>query len=87
MGNTSEPGVGRRALWSVAALIVLTVRLLATIATTVFVLAWILAAVRSDLLNGWLWWAAGSAIALVVSWYLYSYLRVRYPSTSERWEP
>ncbi|AUH67434.1 MULTISPECIES: hypothetical protein [Gordonia] len=87
MGIDPEPGAGRRAIWSAAALIVLTVRVLATIATVFFTIAWLVAAVRSSLLNGWLWWAAGAAIAMAISWYLYSYLRVRYPSTSRRWEP
>ncbi|MGB3697645.1 MAG: hypothetical protein WBA05_09440 [Gordonia sp. (in: high G+C Gram-positive bacteria)] len=87
MGDDPEHEVGRRAIWSIAATLVLTARLLATIATVFFVLAWLVAAVRLSLLNGWLWWALGSAIALLVSWYLYSYLRVRYPSASRRWEP
>ncbi|MBB4133904.1 hypothetical protein [Gordonia humi] len=77
---------GRQALWSIAATIVLTVRLVATIMTVGTVLIWVVAAVRDDLLNPWLWWAVGSAATLLVSTYLYSHLRVRYPSRSERWE-
>ena len=86
MGTESPSGAGRRAAWSVVATVVLMVRVLATIATVFCAFAWIVAAVRSDLLNGWLWWVVGSAAALLVSTYLYGYLRVRYPSTSERWE-
>ena len=76
----------RHALWSIAATVVLAVRLITTITTVGLVLIWIVAAVRDDLLNGWLWWALGSALALLVSTYLYSWLRVRYPSRSDRWE-
>ncbi|MCF8603506.1 hypothetical protein L5I01_09050 [Gordonia sp. HY442] len=78
--------VGRRAAWSLAATVVLTVRLIATIASVGIVLVWIVAAVRDGLLNSWLWWAIGSVVAMLVSTYLYSYLRVRYPSSSDRWE-
>lgn len=77
---------GRRAVWSLAATVVLTIRLIATIMTTGTVLVWIVAAVRDGILNAWLWWAVGSATALLVATYLYSHLRVRYPSTSDRWE-
>lgn len=77
---------GRRAAWSLAATVVLTVRLTATIASVATILVWIVAAVRDGLVNPWLWWAVGSAAALLASTYLYSYLRVRYPSSSERWE-
>ncbi|MCF8587236.1 hypothetical protein L5G28_01775 [Gordonia sp. HY285] len=76
----------RRAAWSIAATVVLTIRLIATIATVGTVLVWLVAAVRDGLLNGWLWWAVGSAGTLIVATYLYSHLRVRYPSTSDRWE-
>ncbi|EGD54623.1 hypothetical protein SCNU_13613 [Gordonia neofelifaecis NRRL B-59395] len=79
--------MARRTIWSLAAIVVLTVRILATIATIFFTFAWLVAAVRSSLLNAWLWWAVGSVLAMAISWYLYSYLRVRYPSTSRRWEP
>ena len=86
MGYYPDHAAGRRTIWSIVATVVLMVRVIATIATVFCVFAWIVAAVRSDLLNGWLWWAVGSAAALVVSTYLYSYLRVRYPSASDRWE-
>ena len=59
----------------------------ATLATIAFVLLWLIAAVRDTLLNGWLWWALGSVALLLVSTYLYSVLRVRYPSNHDRWEP
>ncbi|ALG83313.1 hypothetical protein [Gordonia phthalatica] len=86
MGNDPESG-GPSAVWSAAAAVVLTVRVVAVIATPILVFAWLVAAVRSGLLNGWMWWAVGAALALLISSYLYSYLRVRYPSRSERWEP
>ncbi|MBM7369508.1 hypothetical protein [Gordonia hydrophobica] len=87
MGREPDSSGGRRALWSVAAALVLTVRVVAVVLTPILVVAWLVAAVRSGLLNAWMWWAIGAASALVVSSYLYSYLRVRYPSRSRRWEP
>ncbi|NLG45343.1 hypothetical protein [Gordonia sp. (in: high G+C Gram-positive bacteria)] len=86
MGSAPESDIGRRALWSIAAGVVLTVRVIAVIITPILVVAWLVAAVRSSLLNGWMWWAIGAALALLISNYLYSYLRVRYPSRSRRWE-
>lgn len=77
----------REALWSVVATVVLVLRFIATIGCVVFVLLWVVAAVRNTLLNGWIWWALGAALLLVVTTYLYSVLRVRYPSRHERWEP
>lgn len=76
----------RETLWSVLATVVLAARLLATIGTVIFTLMWLIAAVRDSLVNVWLWWALGSVLMLVVSTYLYSVLRVRYPSRSQRWE-
>lgn len=78
--------MGRRVVWSIAAGVVLTVRVIAVILTPILVVTWLVAAVRSSLLNGWMWWAIGAALALLISSYLYSYLRVRYPSRSRRWE-
>ncbi|GAC81018.1 hypothetical protein SAMN04488550_4469 [Gordonia malaquae] len=86
MGNHPDRNLGRRAVWSVLTTVVLVVRVVATIVATFCVFAWIVAAFRDSLMNPWLWWAVGSVIAIVVSTYLYSYLRVRYPSASERWE-
>lgn len=77
----------REAVWAVLTTVVLVVRFLATLATVFFVLLWVVAAVRYTLLNGWLWWALGSVLVLVAATYVYSVLRVRYPSNSERWEP
>lgn len=79
--------VTREALWSTITTIVLIARFLATIATVLLALLWLVAAVRHTLLNGWLWWALGAALIWLVTTYLYSVLRVRYPSGSERWEP
>ncbi|GAC57684.1 hypothetical protein GOHSU_23_00300 [Gordonia hirsuta DSM 44140 = NBRC 16056] len=76
----------RETLWSVLATVVLAARLLATIGAVIFTLMWLVAAVRDSLVNLWLWWALGSVLMLVVSTYLYSVLRVRYPSRSQRWE-
>ncbi|GEE00522.1 hypothetical protein nbrc107696_09680 [Gordonia spumicola] len=86
MGKHPDPDRGRRTVWSILTTVVLVVRVLATILATFCVFAWIVAAFRDSLLNPWLWWAVGSVIAILVSTYLYSYLRVRYPSASERWE-
>ncbi|GAA3948501.1 hypothetical protein [Gordonia caeni] len=77
----------REALWSTLATVVLALRFIATIGSVLLVLFWIIAAVRDSLLNGWLWWALGAVLLLVVTTYLYSVLRVRYPTNSERWEP
>lgn len=76
----------RETLWSMVATVVLACRLLATIGTVIFTVCWLIFAVRYTLLNGWLWWALGSVAVLLVSTYLYSVLRVRYPSSSSRWE-
>lgn len=77
----------REALWSTLATVVLVLRFIATIGSVLLVLFWIVAAVRDTLLNGWLWWALGAVLLLVVTTYLYSVLRVRYPSNNDRWEP
>ncbi|GAB09908.1 hypothetical protein GOARA_048_01100 [Gordonia araii NBRC 100433] len=69
------------AAWSAAATLVLVVRVLATIATVLTVLAWVVMAVRNSLNNVWLWPAVGSIIALLVSTWLYGWLRVRYSSS------
>ncbi|MFT4087496.1 MAG: hypothetical protein QM658_10145 [Gordonia sp. (in: high G+C Gram-positive bacteria)] len=82
----SKGGSAREAWWSTAASVVLVIRLIATIATVVTVLVWLVAAIRNTLLNGWLCWALGSALILLASTYSYSWLRVRYPSHSDRWE-
>lgn len=77
----------REAIWALATTVVLVLRMLATILCVVTVLLWAAAAVRTSPVNDWLWWALGSAGVLVVATYVYSVLRVRYPSASERWEP
>ena len=79
--------VAREALWSTLATIVLVLRFVATIVTVFVGILWVVAAVRDSLLNGWLWWFLGAATTWLVTTYLYSVLRVRYPSRSERWEP
>lgn len=70
---------GREALWAMVATLVLVVRILATIATAVLVIGWVVVSVRSSLLNAFLWPAVISATVLIVSTYLYSFLRPRHP--------
>jgi hypothetical protein len=70
----------RVTLWWIITTFVLVVRLLATIATIVLVIGWAVAAMGSSSMNnGFLWPAVGCAAALLVSTYLYSHLRARYP--------
>lgn len=70
----------RSTLWWIVTTFVLVVRIVATIATILLVIGWLVATVGdSTMLNGFLWPAVGSAVALVVSTYLYSYLRARHP--------
>lgn len=66
-------------MWAVLTTVVLVVRMLATIAAILCVIGWIVVAVRSSLNNGFLWPAVISGVALLVSTYLYSYLRPRHP--------
>ncbi|NDK89770.1 hypothetical protein GYA93_09290 [Gordonia desulfuricans] len=69
----------RTTLWWLVTTFVLVVRLLATIATVLLTIFWVIAAVRDSFGNVFLWPAVGSAVALLVSTYLYSHLRARYP--------
>ena len=70
---------GREAVWAVVTTLILMVRILATIALVLLALGWAVAAIRSSLDNVFLWPAVGAGVALFLSTYLYSYLRVRYP--------
>ena len=69
----------RTTLWWIVTTLVLVIRLLATIATVLLVIGWAVAAIRHSVSNVFLWPAVGSAAALLVSTYVYSYLRARYP--------
>ncbi|MGC4933161.1 hypothetical protein ACLQ3C_05715 [Gordonia sp. DT30] len=76
----------RVTLWWVITTLVLVIRLLATIATILLVIGWAVAAIRDSMMNGFLWPAVGSGVALLISTYLYSYLRARYPRRNS-WLP
>lgn len=69
----------RVTLWWVITTVVLVIRLVATIATVLLALGWVVAAIRDSIMNLFFWPLVGSAIALLISTYLYSYLRARYP--------
>lgn len=60
------------------------VRLVTAIGTVVLVIFWAIAAVRDSLDNDFLWPAVGCGAALLVSTYLYSWLRARYPRRNGR---
>lgn len=65
---------------------VLVVRMLSSIALVLLVIGWAVAAVRSSILNAFLWPAVICGVALLVSTYVYSWLRARYPRRNG-WEP
>ena len=69
----------RVTVWWVITTVVLVIRLLATIAVILLAIGWAGAAIRDSMNNIFLWPAVGSAVALLISTYLYSYLRARYP--------
>ncbi|AZZ80385.1 hypothetical protein [Gordonia alkanivorans] len=69
----------REAVWALVATLVLVIRILATIVLVLFVIGWAVAAVRDSLDNAFLWPAIGAGVALLLSTYIYSYLRVRHP--------
>lgn len=77
---------GRAAGWYLVTTLVLVIRLLSTLGTVFFGIAWIIAAVRDTLVSPWLWWLLGFAGALLLSTYVYSYLRTRYPRRND-WIP
>lgn len=77
MGGRS--GRTREAVWALVATLVLVIRILATIAMVLFVIGWAVAAVRDSLDNAFLWPAIGAGVALLLSTYIYSHLRARYP--------
>jgi hypothetical protein len=70
---------GREAVWAVIVTLVLVVRLIATIALVLLTIGWALMSVRGSMDNSFLWPAVITAAVLVVSTYLYSLLRARYP--------
>lgn len=69
----------REAVWALVTTLVLVIRILATIAMVLFVIGWAVAAVRDSLDNAFLWPAIGAGVALLLSTYIYSHLRARYP--------
>ncbi|SDU71884.1 hypothetical protein [Gordonia westfalica] len=77
MGGRS--GRTREAVWALVTTLVLVIRILATIAMVLFVIGWAVAAVRDSLDNAFLWPAIGAGVALLLSTYIYSHLRARYP--------
>ncbi|MGV9827376.1 MULTISPECIES: hypothetical protein [unclassified Gordonia (in: high G+C Gram-positive bacteria)] len=76
----------RSAVWAVLTTFVLIVRLLASIATVILVIGWVIATVRDSIDNLFLWPAVISGAALLLSTYAYSYLRARYPRRNG-WQP
>ncbi|GAC49241.1 hypothetical protein [Gordonia aichiensis] len=80
--NSSEQT--RVVLWSVVTTLVLIVRFLAVLLTVVCVIAWAIAMLRDSWNNVFFIPAIVSAAALIVSTYLYSYLRARYPRRNGR---
>lgn len=77
VNGTSD--VAREAVWSIVTTVVLVIRILATIALVLLVIGWAVAAVRDSFDNWFLWPAVGAGLALLVSTYVYSHLRVRHP--------
>ncbi|MET9201141.1 hypothetical protein [Gordonia sp. NPDC003585] len=73
------PGRGREVAWAILTTLTLVVRILATIALVLLAIGWAVASIRSSIDNDFLWPAVASAAALLVSTYLYSHLRARYP--------
>jgi len=73
-------------VWTVVTTMVLVVRMLSSIALVLLVIGWAVAAVRSSILNAFLWPAVICGVALLVSTYVYSWLRARYPRRNG-WEP
>ncbi|MGV9481138.1 hypothetical protein [Gordonia aichiensis] len=82
--NASSSEQTRVVLWSVVTTLVLIVRFLAVLLTVVCVIAWAIAMLRDSWNNVFFIPAIVSAAALIVSTYLYSYLRARYPRRNGR---
>ncbi|UEA60831.1 hypothetical protein [Gordonia otitidis] len=82
--NASSSEQTRVVLWSVVTALVLVVRFLAVLVTAVCVIAWVIAMVRDSWNNMFFIPAIVAAAALLVSTYLYSYLRARYPRRNGR---
>ena len=72
----------REVLWTVATTIVLIVRMLSSIGLVFLVIGWAVVAVRTSILNGFLIPAVICGAALLLSTYLYGWLRARYPRRS-----
>lgn len=83
VGNT---GRGRELFLVLLTTLVLVVRIVATIALVLLVFGWIVVAVRSSLVNAFLWPAAIAGVVLLVSTYIYSFLRARHPRRNG-WTP
>ncbi|MFT4202234.1 hypothetical protein [Gordonia sp. (in: high G+C Gram-positive bacteria)] len=72
----------KEATWSLLATVLLVVRVFATIAVILSVIAWILSARNHGGLgpaNVWFWPSIGSVIALLASTWFYGWIRARYP--------
>lgn len=82
--KTSSYEQTRVVLWSVVTTLVLIVRFSAVLLTVVCVIAWAIAMVRDSWNNTFFVPAIVSAVSLLVSTYLYSYLRARYPRRNGR---
>ncbi|MEE3851682.1 hypothetical protein VZC37_15170 [Gordonia sp. LSe1-13] len=70
---------GREVVWAVLTTLVLVVRMLATIALVLLAIGWAVVSVRDSMDNDFLWPALITGAVLLVSTYLYSLLRARYP--------
>nr|WP_223205467.1 hypothetical protein [Gordonia jinghuaiqii] len=66
-------------MWAVITTLVLVIRILATIAMVLLVIGWAVASVRDSFDNAFLWPSIATGVALLLSTYAYSHLRVRYP--------
>ncbi|MGV9711566.1 hypothetical protein ACWDTI_12985 [Gordonia sp. NPDC003424] len=72
-------GRGRDAVLMVLTIMVLAVRIVATIALVLLAIGWVVVAVRSSLNNDFLLPTIIAAVVLLASTYAYSFLRARHP--------
>lgn len=76
---TTRTQRAKEAAWALLTMLVLVVRIVATIVLIFTVIGWIIVAVRSSLNNDFLIPAVVSGAALLLATYIYSYLRARHP--------
>ncbi|MFW0793423.1 hypothetical protein AAFP30_06390 [Gordonia sp. CPCC 205515] len=74
-----QAGRGRDVVLALLTTLVLVVRIIATIALVLLVIGWVVVAVRSSLNNDFLWPSVITGVVLLVSTYIYSFLRARHP--------